>query len=130
MKYHDLRESLGGDDCPPWFVTHKGDAILALTLRTLQNLNIFERVPEVWVGAAHPLPIWGERLVNSGPILVYLAERDSPEFDFYGVFQPIGSSVNPKDLRKALEYPSITEELSRIVYLKRVCDPQISATAR
>jgi hypothetical protein len=83
--YHDIRAELGGDDAPPWFVIHQGTTILALTLREDLNPNIGNEPAEVWVGAEHPLPAWGDRLAHdTGEVLLYVARTTGNPYERSG----------------------------------------------
>jgi hypothetical protein len=119
MRFDELRDSLGGDAGPPYFVIHKGPEILALALDIALNPRILEDVPEVWVGAGQLLPMWGERLACCGSIPLFVSEGSDSNYQPRGQVKPVASSVKVEDLRAAEAFPGI-KPLSRIVYLNRV----------
>ena len=117
--YHDIREQFGGDDGPPWFVIHRGDVILALTLREHLNLGINSHPAEVWIGAKETLPEWGKRLAfKTVEVPLYVSSGQETGYVERGTYKIIGNTDDATELAAREARPGIGK-LSRIVFLKK-----------
>lgn len=116
--YHDIREALGGDNTPPWFVIHRANEILAATLNEELNPRIYGEQPEIWVGTQHPIPTWGERLADhQGELPVYVAPPDSNDYIHIGTYRVVNSTEDPEQLRERMQDAG-TRDLCRVVFLQ------------
>jgi hypothetical protein len=114
--YHEIRMQLGGDDGEPWFVIHRGAAILALMIRSEKNPNIHATPAEVWVGAEDPLLIWGERLAKHTEALpVYVSPREGADYELKGHYTVTDRERTNIELINAVH--TVGYGLSRIVFL-------------
>jgi len=118
--YHEIRNQLGGDDGPPWFVIHRGDEILAITLREDLNPSINSNPAEVWVGAAETLPEWGKRLAfKTAEAPLYVSPGQGAGYVDRGIYKIIGNTDDAVELAAREAQPGIGK-LSRIVFLKKM----------
>ena len=117
--YHEVRKQLGGDDGPPWFVIHRGDVILACTLREDLNPTINSNPAEVWVGADETLLEWGKRLAfKTVEVPLFVSSGQGMGYEERGTYKIIGNTDDATELAAREAQPGIGK-LSRIVFLKK-----------
>jgi hypothetical protein len=118
-EYDAIRKELGGEFAPPYFVIHRGGAILGLCLGRMWNPRAESDPAEVWVGKKGDLAKWGLRLSDTkGPLPVYVRREEGGQWFFIGLREVVGSTTEPEALRQRLKPPAITA-ISRVVFLKR-----------
>jgi hypothetical protein len=112
--FNEIREQLGGDNEPPFFVIHQGPLIVALCLREDFNPNINSDSPEVWIGAN--FREWGDRLANDPrPVPLYVAPTEGGDFKFKGIYEVTQQQPTPDHFNAVMTQAPYG--LSRIVYL-------------
>jgi len=117
--FQTIREQLGGNAAPPYFVIHREGVIVGLCLGLLWNRRAEADPAEVWVGQKTDLPKWGLKLAETkGPLPVYVRREEGGQWFFTGLHEVTGSSADPEEIKQRLKPPVITA-ISRIVYLKR-----------
>lgn len=115
--FHDIRKKFNGDNEGPWFLIHRGNLILALTLRQDLNPDINKVPAEVWVGAEPPLPEWGSRLAfDTGAVPLYVSPGEGGGYTEHGIYHVIGSTDATEELEHRMKTPGIGK-LSRVVFL-------------
>jgi len=118
--FQTIREHLGGNAAPPYFVIHREGIIVGLCLGLLWNPRAESEPCEVWVGQKGDLPKWGQKLAETkGPLPVYVRREEGGQWFFTGLYEVSKTSVEPEEIKQRLKPPVITA-ISRIVVLKRV----------
>jgi len=118
--FQTIREHLGGDAAPPFFVIHREGVIVGLCLGLLWNPRAEADPGEVWVGQKGDLPKWGLKLAETQHRLpVYVRREEGGQWFFTGYCEVTGSSAEPEEIQQRLKPPVISAIL-RIVYLKRI----------
>jgi len=114
--FNEIREQLGGDNEPPFFVIHQGPLIVALCLREDFNPNINADSPEVWIGAN--VREWGDRLANdTGPVPLYVAPPAGGDYKLKGIYEVTQKQPTPDYFNVVMAQAPCG--LSRIVYLMK-----------
>jgi hypothetical protein len=117
--FHTIRAHLGGQTAPPYFVIHRGGAIVGLCLGLLWNPRAESEPCEVWVGKKGELPKWGLKLAETtGRLPVYVRREEGGPWFLNGLYEVVESTAEPAAIKERLQPPVITA-ISRIVFLQR-----------
>lgn len=114
-----VRDQLGGQVLPPYFVIHRDEKILGLCLGLIWNPQAESDPGEVWVGRNGDLPKWGVRLAGTtGPLPVYVRREEGGKWFYIGLHEVTGSTAEPEAIKQRFKPPLITS-IARVVFLKR-----------
>lgn len=107
----------------PHFLLHRGDDIVALTLRRAHTQFISADFAQTWLTSGGQLAKWCDRLValkgTKNTLPLYFKPADEEAYIFYGQFKVYDVKDSPNDIKLAITCGA-PKALASIVFLERV----------